>query len=236
MTRGLGLGFGLALGAVVLGTCCARASARPSGERAAPFAVASVHFEQNATDGDVEVVLEAMGGDDGLTSLTVTAPDGRTVVSATSPDSSTLGMRQFRFESPEPTDTRRLEAAYPEGAYTLAATTATGRRYSGKATLSHRLPPATAVLTPARKAKDVTVHGLRVTWTRVPDVAGYVLSLEQGQLNFSLSVTLPATTTAFAVPDGVLQPGREYTLALGTVLAGGNASYVETSFATAGRE
>jgi hypothetical protein len=49
-------------------------------------------------------------------------------------------------------------------------------------------------------------------------------------------VTLPGTATSFAVPDGVLQPGHGYTLALGTVLAGGNASFVETTFATAPRD
>ena len=227
-------GFGVTLGAVVLTASCAGGSAPPSDEPAAPFAVASVHFEQNATDGDVEVVFEVKGGDDGLASLTVTAPDGRTVVSASSPDSSTMGVRQYRFESPEPTDAARLKAAYPEGAYTLAAATATGERYAGTATLSHQLPAAAAVLTPADEAEAVPVRGVRVTWSPVPNAAAYVVTIEEADL--TLSVTLPGTATAFTVPDGLLQPGREYTLAVGAVLPGGNASFVETSFATAGRE
>jgi hypothetical protein len=230
MTRG----FGFTLGAVVLAASCAGGSAPQSDEPAAQFAVASVHFERNATDGDVEVVFEVKGGDDGLTSLTVTAPDGRTVLSTSSPDSSTMGVRQFRFESPEPTDAARLKAAYPEGAYTLAAATATGERYAGTATLSHQLPAAAAVLTPADEAEAVAVRGVRVTWTPIPDAAAYVVTIEEADL--TLSVTLPGTAAAFAVPDGVLQPGREYTLAVGVVLAGGNASFVETSFATAGKE
>ena len=69
---------------------------------AASFQVASVHFEQNATDGDVEVVFEVKGGEEGLTELIVVSPDGRRVVDFKAPDSSTLGIRQFRFESPEP--------------------------------------------------------------------------------------------------------------------------------------
>ena len=40
---------------------------------------ASARFEQNATDGDVEAVFEAIAGDDGLTKLTITSPDGRTI-------------------------------------------------------------------------------------------------------------------------------------------------------------
>ena len=236
MRPGFGYGVGLLLGAAALaaGACRAGGSAPPSGGPAVPFAVASVHFEQNATDGDVEVVFEVKGGDDGLASLTVTAPDGRTVVSVSSPDSSTMGVRQYRFESPEPTDAARLKAAYPEGAYRFAAATATGHRYASDAALSHRLPPAPAVLSPVDEAEDVAVHGLRVTWTPVPDAAAYVVTIEQADLD--LSITLPGAATAFAVPDGVLQPGREYTLAVGAVLPGGNASFVETSFATAGQE
>ena len=234
MTPGFGLGF--ALGAAVLAAACTRGSAPPSGEPAAPFAVASVHFEQNATDGDVEVVFDVKGGDDGLTSLAVTAPDGRRVVAISAPDTSTMGLRQFRFESPEPTDVDRLTAAYPEGVYVFAGTTVAGDRYASEATLSHRLPPAAAVVTPPDEAEGVAMRGLRITWSPVPDAAGYIVTIEQPDLGFDLTVTLPGSAVSFAVPDGVLQPGHGYTLALGTVLAGGNASFVETTFATAGQE
>jgi hypothetical protein len=216
------------------GNFAAVACAPPPGP-SAPFAVASVHFEQNATDGDVEVVFEVKGGDDGLTSLTVTAPDGRRVVAISAPDTSTMGLRQFRFESPEPTDVERLEAAYPEGVYAFAGAAA-GERYASEATLRHTLPPAARVVTPADEAEGVPVTGLRITWTPVPGLAGHVVTLEQPDLAFELTVTLPGTATSFAVPDGVLQPGHGYTLALGTVLAGGNASFVETTFATAPRD
>src|SRR5262245_38909724 len=43
------------------------------------FAIAKVCFEQNATDGDVEAVFEAMGGSEGLAKFMVVAPDGRVV-------------------------------------------------------------------------------------------------------------------------------------------------------------
>ncbi|RMD96832.1 MAG: hypothetical protein D6814_10675, partial [Calditrichaeota bacterium] len=82
-----------------------------------PFAQANAHFEQNITDGDVEVVFEIKAGDDGLTRLTVISPDGRTVLDFRAPDHSSLGMRQFRFESPEPGDIEALKSAYPEGNY-----------------------------------------------------------------------------------------------------------------------
>jgi hypothetical protein len=73
------------------------------------FAVATVHLEPNATDGDFEVVFEVKGGADGLTKLTVVSPDGRTIVDIAAPDTSTLGVRQLRFESPEPRDFKKAE-------------------------------------------------------------------------------------------------------------------------------
>ena len=45
--------------------------------QARPFAAAVVRFEQNATDGDVEVVFEVRGGAAGLSWLTITGPGGR---------------------------------------------------------------------------------------------------------------------------------------------------------------
>src|SRR5690242_14538503 len=67
---------------------------------AIPFSVASVHLEQNTTDEDMEVVFEVKGGQDGLAELSVVSPDGRPVVAFRAADESTLGIRQFRFESP----------------------------------------------------------------------------------------------------------------------------------------
>jgi len=230
MHRALGFMVGIS---VLAAAACSSGSGAPPQAQATRFAIATVHFEQNATDGDVEVVFEVKGGNDGLTSLTVTAPDGRTVMSATSADTSTMGLRQYRFESPEPTDVPRLQKAYPEGVYRFVGTTARGVRYNSEATLSHRVPAGVTGITPADEAANVPVRGLRINWTAVPDVASYVLIIEQPTLGFELSITLPRSATSFAVPDGVLRAGQSYTLAIGAVARGGNASYVETSFATA---
>jgi hypothetical protein len=67
----------------------------------------------SVSDGDVEVVFDVVGGKEGLARLTVVAPDGRTVVDFTAPDASTLGIRSFQFESPEPPDIGGFKAAYP---------------------------------------------------------------------------------------------------------------------------
>jgi len=201
-----------------------------------PFAVVSVHFEQNATDGDVEVVFEVKGGDEGLTKLTVVSPDGRTVIDFTAPDASTLGMRQFRFESPEPGDVKSLKSAYPEGAYTFAGATAAGDKLHGKSTLSHKLPATASFLRPKAEARGVDAKNLKITWAPVKNLAAYIIYIEQDELDVNFTAKLPGAVTKFTVPDGFLLPGTEYMLGIGAVTEEGNISFVETTFTTAGKE
>ncbi len=200
--------------------------------KAAPLPVASVQFEQNATDGDVEVVFKAKGGDDGLARLEVVSPDGRTVIDFTAPDSSTLGMRQFIFESPEPKDVAALKAAYPEGAYAFTARTLSGATLVGKSTLSHRLPAVAEFVSPAPKAKNVPIADVKVSWRGGADAVAYIVEIEHDELGTRVEATLPGNATSFDVPDGFLSPDTEYELAIGTVSAAGNISFVETSFTT----
>ena len=201
-----------------------------------PFSVANVHFEQNATDGDMEVVFQAQGGSEGLEKLTVVSPDGSTIIDFKAPESSTLGIRQFRFESPEPGDTESLKSGYPEGEYSFSGATPSGNMFEGKSTLRHKLPATTRFLTPEEDAEDVEINGLVITWTPVKDIAAYQVYIELSEPELSLTVRLPGSATQFVVPDGFLLPGYEYQLGIGTIAEDGNASFVETSFTTAGDE
>lgn len=209
--------------------------AQVAADEAAPKALdhASVRFEQNATDGDVEVVFEITGGDEGLAKLTVTAPDGRVVADFAAPDSSTLGIRSFQMESPEPKDVAALEAAYPQGTYRFAAMTSSGRELHGEATLSHRLPATATFVHPREEAEGVGTEGLRIAWSRVDGIATCLVEIEQDELGAKLNARLPGSETAFAVPSGFLRPGEEYQLSIGTVSSEGNITFVETTFTTA---
>jgi hypothetical protein len=199
-----------------------------------PFAVATVHLEQNATDGDAEVVFEIKGGKEGLAKLTVVSPDGRTVIDFTTPNTSAVsGIRQFRLETPEPRDVKSLISAYPEGVYGFAGATAAGDKLQGKSTLSHTLPPPVSFLRPSAGARGVDAKNLKITWTPVENVAAYITKIEQRKLGVALTSTLPGSVATFAVPDGFLRPGTEYKLAIGTVSHAGNVSFVETTFTTA---
>lgn len=203
----------------------------------AKLPVAKVRFEQNATDSDVEVVFEVTGRSDGLKSLTILAPDGRTVADfAAHADGSTLGIRQFVFESPEPTDVAGLKAAYPEGKYTFVGMTTGGTALHGEATLSHQLPATTTFGHPGAEAENVGIRDLAITWSPTEDSVAYVVELEADGSDASLKAVLPGTATRFAVPNGFLRPGSEYQLGIGTVSAEGNLSFVETSFTTADNE
>jgi hypothetical protein len=198
-----------------------------------PIEEASVRFEQNATDGDVEVVFEITGPDEGLAQLSIVAPDGRMVVDFTAPDADKFGIREFVFESPEPTDVESLKAAYPAGKYAYAGATAAGVKFHGSSTLSHELSPTTSFRHPTERATDVEIKNLAIRWKPVENLSGYVVELEQAKLDMKLIVTLPASAASFTVPAGLLVPGMKYQLGIGTVSADGNISFVETSFTTA---
>jgi hypothetical protein len=226
-------------GALVTGTAllCVAASAplAAGGVSGDPFETASVRFEQNATDGDVEVVFQVKGGDDGLAKLVVVAPDGRTVASFVAPDATTLGIRQFEFESPEPRDVASLKTAYPEGVYTFTGSTVAGESLAGTATLSHALPATASNLRPGEEDM-VSAEDPEISWAARDDVAAWIVEIEHDELDVNLTAKLPGRATSFTVPDGFLQPGTEYDLGLGSVAEGGNISYVETSFTTADKE
>jgi hypothetical protein len=197
-----------------------------------PFPIASVHFEQNATDGDVEVVFQVKAGKEGLAKLAVVSPDGRTVIDFTAPNPSTLGIRQFRFETPEPRDVKSLQSAYPEGVYAFSGATASGDKFGGQATLKHRLPPTVSFLWPKGGARDVSATNLKIAWTPVMDLTAYIITIKARKVDGSLEARLPASAATFSVPHGFLRSGTEYKLAIGTVSAEGNISFAETTFTT----
>jgi hypothetical protein len=234
MTRRKGI---LAGATLLLGVYGLAAGADKEPGSSAPFAAASVRLESNATDGDFEVVFEIKGGKEGLAKLTVVSPDGRTVIDFTAPDSSaSSGIRQFRFETPEPRDVKSLTSAYPEGEYSFAGATAAGEKLHAKSMLSHTLPATVSFLRPGADARGVGGKNLKVAWTPVKNVAAYMIKIEQAKskLGVNLTSTLPGSVTTFAVPDGFLRPGTQYQLAIGTVSPQGNISFVETTFTTTG--
>jgi len=215
---------------LVAGGLAGRAEAQPAATAA--FPVATVHLERNATDSDYEVVFEVTGAQDGLAELTVLGPDRRTVVAFKAPDSSTLGIRGFRFESPEPSDIKAVKSAYPEGIYEFSGRTSKGAKFAGKSTLSHRVAATPTLVKPATPTATLSVRDLTLAWSPVEGVAAYSVGIKHEESNVNLTAMLPASSTSFAVPDGFLTPGKKYKLAIGAVTREGNITFVETTFTT----
>jgi hypothetical protein len=205
--------------------------ARADGE----FETAAIHIERNVMDNDAEVIFEATAGGAGLAMLNVVAPDGRTVISFKAPESR-LGVRHLSLETPEPKNDGRLLADFPAGKYRFSGSTVNGGKLHGQAVLSHRFPEVASLAHPTPDERDVPVTGLVVRWNAVSDLAAYTIVIEQEETGQEIKLSLPGTTTAFPVPDGLLAPGREYKLGLGTVSKEGNTSFVEVDFTTAAKQ
>lgn len=196
----------------------------------AKFEHLSMRLEQNVTDNDFEVVIEATAGETGFASLTVTAPDGRVVANFQAPKAK-LGMRSFRFESPEPKSLARIQADYPAGDYTFTATTVAGLKFNEKTPLSHQLPGAATIVRPQPKEQNVPVSGWRIEWRVPKDLKFCAVTIENDTTGVKVvQATLPGTATSFQVAEGVLEAGAKYKVVIGSVAKNGNAAFVETEF------
>lgn len=195
------------------------------------FESVKVFLERNVMDKDAEVRFEATGGPSGLTTLKIVSPDGRTVIDFKAA-ASKLGMRSLSFESPEPTLDKVL-ADFPAGTYTFTADTTSGGKLQGKAALSHTFPDTTSLIAPRPDAQGVSVNGLQISWQPVKGLDAVIVVVEHEGTGRVIRSNLPGHATRLAVPDGFLQPGTEYKLAIGTVAKDGNSSFIEASFTTA---
>jgi hypothetical protein len=202
-----------------------------SAQVAEKFERVAVYLEQNLKDKDAEVKFEAIAGNTGLATLEVTAPDGRTVIDFKT-SGSKLGIRHFTLESPEPKNLAAVQADFPEGTYRFTGLTGSGSRLEGEATLSHNLPEPTSFVYPRPDQKYVAVTPLNIRWRPVKNSAASIVILEHGHTGREIRTNLSGAATGFLVPSGFLQPGTEYTLAIGTVSKEGNKSFTEITFAT----
>jgi hypothetical protein len=216
---------------VSMGAAQAHASRKPA---YSAFEYATINVERNETDGDTEIVITAKAGDEGLLSLAIFAPDGRPVGIVASPDRTTLGLREFLFESPEPEGSRIL-AAYPEGIYTFIGRSTSGEWFRARVPLSHQLPSPATIVHPLHESV-IGTDNLTLQWTAVPGVRQYVIELENESADPEqvLRVDVPASQSSFDVPQSMLVPGAEYQLGVWTVGASGNILVSEITFETEG--
>jgi hypothetical protein len=194
------------------------------------FEELALTLEQNATDGDVEVVLFAKGGDEGLRRLAINAPGGRRVARIEGGKRG-VGIREFLLESAEPPDLPAVLASFPEGTYQFAGKTVGGDCLRGEAALSHVLAPETVLLTPEQD-EVVPIDELVLSWQSVPEAVGYVVELNNEDTGAESSFLVLPPTTSLAIPAAALQAGAEYQFGVGVRTAVGNLTVVERTFTT----
>jgi hypothetical protein len=222
----------LRLAAMALAAGGALAAAPASAKKTCEeFAELFATLEQNATDGDAEVVLFAQGQDDGLSDLSVEGPDGRKVLKVKGKRRS-VGLREFLFESAEPPDLPRVLESFPEGEYTVSGRTVTGDCLEGSVFLSHELAPATTLLSPEQD-EEVPAGDLTLEWAAVPEAELYVVELQNEDLGNEFSFEVLPGITSLTVPAALVEPGSEYQFGVAVRTAVGNVTSVELTFTTA---
>ena len=224
--RSINLVCALAITSALVGGVEAR-----SGEQCSEFSELSMVLEQNATDGDTEVVLFAKGQDDGLKQLTAKALDGRKIAIFRG-DSRGIGIREFQLESAEPPELDLVLASFPEGVYSFQGKSVEGDCLSGTASLSHELAPQSQILTP-KEDEVVALGEVIVTWVPAPEAVAYIIEVKNKETENALLVDVSAPDTSFDVPATWLEADAEHQIAVDVVTETGNVTNVESAFFTA---
>ena len=195
------------------------------------FDDAEIVFEQNATDGDAEVVIVAKleERDAGMQRFWLFGPNGNVIYKFSAPkNSNNLGGREIVVESPEPTDITIVKQAYTEGTYTFVAKSFDKEWFLGQADLSHDLPDVSITFPIADS--DVPVSMFNVAWTAVTDsTEKFIVELgnEDSDLGEELQVEIPADRNSFRAPEEWIEAGSEYQISVGIVNEHGNVTFRE---------
>ncbi len=187
-------------------------------------------IEYSAATDEAAVIVEAES-EEALASVVVLGPNDVSVLELrSSRDGLDLAISGFVVERRE-MSTEVLFETYREGTYTMQAMSADGRSARGSAVLSHDLLPAPTLLYPPNGTSNVPTD-LIVGWISDPQaLGGYQVVLEQDE-NDGLTARLPAGTSSFQVPEGVLSPGKESHVEVGAIGSNGNITLVESFFTT----
>jgi hypothetical protein len=195
------------------------------------FSELKLTLEQNATDGDTEVVFFAQGQDDGLKRLEIEAPNGRQVAQLKA-DRRGIGIREFLLESAEPPELEKVLGSFPEGTYQFFGRTVAGNCITGEAPLSHEIAPATTLISPAEE-DVVPIDQLVLRWEGIASAERYVIELNNEDTGSEFTFEVFPPTTSLTIPASLLSKDAEYQFGVGVKTANGNVTFVELTFRTA---
>jgi hypothetical protein len=256
-SRGLWIPHPAGAGAASGNTSDACATTPETRVQTTEIATAKLIVEYNATDDDLGV--HGAFDDQGWKTLCVFDPSGRAVLEV-GPQGQLrdLTMAGIFFESREPPASEfsfaDLEAAFPEGEYTVRAESFDGTTLVGSATFTHDVPAAPTIFAPTlaeeprgARRNPVSSHDLEVRWedvNRTVDggpvtITGYEViitkDVEDDPHGFSrptYDVHLPAIANSLIVPEEFLEPGTVYELEVLALEQSGNQTISVGFFVT----
>ena len=208
---------------------------------AVKLSATAIYIEINDTDGDAGIQIFLDG--EGWNSMKVFDPDGNRVLDISAEGSVGIqGITELFFESAEPSfeeqSLAELLALFPEGKYRFEGTTTEGRLLKDKATLTHSLPAAPALVLPVEGDDEVDPENTVIEWQSVPNPAGseivgyeVVVEREEDPLRV-LKVDVSNTTTSVTVPSEFMEPGTAYKWEVLAIEASGNQTIAEREFET----
>jgi hypothetical protein len=211
---------------------------------------AKLIIEHNATDEDTG--FQGFVDGEAWKQLQIRDPDGKLAMQIEAKGNlRTLGFTELFFETEEPENAvvpiEELLERMPEGDYELLAKTVDGLLARGVATLSHTIPEAPVVTTPADGAVVDAATDLVVRWDPVTSslcedsvtVTHYELIVERSDQPShpgfgaeTFNVHVPASVTAMRVPHEFLEPGTEYKFEVLAIEANGNQTIRAGAFST----
>ena len=223
------------LGALALSLICAATPAW-----AIRLDADDIFIEINDTDGDagIQVFLDGEGWD----TMSVIDPAGRLVLGiAADHNVGQQGVTELFLESAEPSfEEQPLDeflALFPPGIYRFRGQTTEGVSLRGHARLTHALPDAPEILSPAEES-TVDADNTVIEWERVDNPPGssivayeVVVETEDPRLRV-FKVDMGRNATSVTVPTDFMRPGGEYKVEVIAIERSGNRTITEVEFET----
>lgn len=206
------------------------------------FSQTHLYVELNDTAGDVGVQVFLDG--EPWKQLKVFNPKERKILEILTNGSLKLqGLTELFFESSEPPlanlSLEEFKKRFPAGEYEFEGETLDGEEIEGIAVLTHAIPAAPVVLTPAKDSTQ-NVNNTVVSWLPVANPAGSQISTYQVIVTELLdvfpkrtfSVHVPANVTTMTIPAQFLHAGASYEFEVLAIETGGNQTITSSTFRT----
>ena len=152
------------------------------------------------------------------------------------------GMTELFFESAEPSFDEQPLAAFlalfPEGIYRFKGVTTDGTTLRGEAELTHDLPAAPDLVSPADGQDDVDPDNTVIEWMTVADppgssIVGYQVIVEREEPSLLVfSADVGPGVTSVTVPPEFMESGTEYKYEVLAIEESGNQTISEAEFDT----